>query len=110
MTEDHNCRWVSVLPAEQLSVGQMIGVEIDGRRIAIFNVEGGFYATDNICTHAFAILSDGWFEGNVIECPLHGGKFDVCSGRVLGEPVERDLGTYPTRLVGGEIQIALPSA
>ncbi|RWE21532.1 MAG: non-heme iron oxygenase ferredoxin subunit [Mesorhizobium sp.] len=110
MPEDDNCKWVSVLSAEELPVGQMAGVEIDGRRIAIFNVKGAFYATDNICTHAFAVLSDGWFEENVIECPLHGGKFDVCSGRVLGEPVERDLQTYPTRLAGGEVQIALPSA
>ncbi len=53
----------------------MKGIELGDLQIAIYNVEGEIYATDNICTHAFALLTDGFLDGDVIECPLHGGCF-----------------------------------
>ena len=56
-----------------LEEGAMKGIELGDLQIAVYNVDGEFYATDNICTHAFALLSDGFLDGDVVECPLHGG-------------------------------------
>ena len=65
------------------------------------------YATDNLCTHAFAFLSQGWLDGDCIECPLHGGRFEVKTGKALGPPVSDDLKTYKARMQGGDIQLLL---
>ena len=69
--------WVAVGNRGELDEGAMKGIELGDLQIAIYNVEGEIYATDNICTHAFAMLTDGFLDGDVIECPLHGGCFKV---------------------------------
>ena len=99
--------WVPVLACDTLPAGEMIGLEIGDHRVAVYNVDGTFHATDNVCTHAFAILSDGWLEDGVIECPLHSARFDVATGRVLSEPAECDLRTYPVRIVDDQVDVAL---
>jgi nitrite reductase/ring-hydroxylating ferredoxin subunit len=78
------------------------GRELD---VALYNVEGRIYATHNICTHAQALLSDGWLDGDVIECPLHGGRFDVKTGKGLGAPITCDLKILPVRIEGDTIQV-----
>lgn len=83
----------------------MLAATVGDRQIALYNVEGEIYATDNVCTHAFAILTDGWLDGDVIECPLHGGRFEVKTGKGLGPPIPCDLKTYPVRVVGDEVQV-----
>jgi len=85
----------------------MTEATVGDRQIAIYNVDGELYATDNVCTHAFALLSDGWLDGDVIECPLHGGRFEVRTGKALGYPVEVDLKTYQVRVVGEDVQVKL---
>jgi naphthalene 1,2-dioxygenase system ferredoxin subunit len=72
-------------------------------------VDDAFYATDNVCTHAFALLSDGFLDGTVVECPLHGGQFDVTSGAAVLEPAECDLRSYPVRVVDGHIEVLIPA-
>jgi naphthalene 1,2-dioxygenase system ferredoxin subunit len=101
--------WVTVASRAAIGEGEFIGVNADGREIAVFDVDGELFATDNICTHAHAFLSDGWLDGDVIECPLHAGRFEVKTGKALGPPVECDLRTYPVRVVGDEIQVRLES-
>jgi naphthalene 1,2-dioxygenase system ferredoxin subunit len=100
-----NDRWISVAATADVKPGQVVGVKVGDLDIAVYNLMGDFYATDNICTHALAYLSDGWLEGETIECPLHGGRFDVCSGKGLGAPITRDVKTYPARVSGDEIQV-----
>jgi nitrite reductase/ring-hydroxylating ferredoxin subunit len=99
--------WLTAASASALAPGEMVGVELGGAQLAVYNVEGVFYATSNICTHAFTYLSDGWLNGNVIECPLHGGQFDVMTGKGQGAPITCDLQTFVTRVVGGEVQVKL---
>jgi nitrite reductase/ring-hydroxylating ferredoxin subunit len=101
--------WVRLLRCDALRPGSMKGLEVPGRRLVVYNVLGAFHVTDNVCTHAFAILSDGWLEGGVVECPLHGGRFDVATGKVLNEPAVRDLRTYPVRIVEGNVEVLLPT-
>lgn len=99
--------WVRVAARGAVTAGEVIGVEAGGRSIAIYDCEGELFATDNICTHAYACLSDGWLDGYAIECPLHAARFDVRSGAVLDPPATEDLKTYPVRAIGDEIQIKL---
>src|SRR5207244_12349825 len=90
-----------------LAEGKAIGVGVAGSSIPHNDAIGNVYATDNICTHAYAGLSDGWLDGEVIECPLHAARFDIRSGKVLDPPATEDLKTYPVRIVDGEIQVRL---
>jgi naphthalene 1,2-dioxygenase ferredoxin component len=99
--------WVRAAARSDLAEGEVIGVEIAGRSIALYDADGNLFATDNICTHAYACLSDGWLDGEVIECPLHAARFDIRSGKVLDPPATEDLKTYPVRIVDGEIEVRL---
>jgi naphthalene 1,2-dioxygenase system ferredoxin subunit len=107
MTETE--QWVRVASRMDLGEGEMIGVVAAGKEIALYAVGGAIYATDNICTHAFAVLTDGWLAGDEIECPLHAGRFNVTTGKGLGPPIPCDLKTYKLRVVGEAIEIALPA-
>ncbi|MGC2203041.1 MAG: non-heme iron oxygenase ferredoxin subunit [Stellaceae bacterium] len=99
--------WVRAAARSELAEGEVLGVEVAGRSIALYDVDGSLFATDNICTHAYARLSDGWLDGELIECPLHAARFDVRTGKVLDPPATEDLKTYPVRVVGDEIQVKL---
>ena len=98
--------WVTAIQTAALAPGQVAGVKIAGREVAIYNIDGEYFATDDVCTHAFALLHEGYLDGDVIECPLHGGCFNVRTGEGLGAPIIRNLKTYATRVVGDEVQIA----
>lgn len=99
--------WVTVAKRSAISSGDVLGVTLGEREFALYDLDGEIYATDNLCTHAFALLSQGWLDGEVIECPLHGGRFDVKTGKALCPPVTEDLKTYKVRLVGDDVQIQL---
>jgi nitrite reductase/ring-hydroxylating ferredoxin subunit len=98
-------QWTKVASLSALAAGRMIGVEVGDKPIAVYNVDGEIFATDNLCTHAFAMLTDGVLEGDVVECPLHGGCYKVKTGEGMGPPVPSDLQIYPTRIVGDDIEV-----
>ncbi len=101
--------WVRVAAAGDVAEGQVIGVRAGERDIAVYHLAGGEYrATDNICTHEYAQLSEGWLEGHVIECPLHAGQFDVRTGKGLCAPVEKDIETFEVRVSGADLEVKLP--
>jgi nitrite reductase/ring-hydroxylating ferredoxin subunit len=85
--------------------GNAICVEAGGRYIALYNVDGEFYATDDECSHAEAALSDGWLEEHEITCPLHGAVFDVRTGEPLSLPATKPVRTYPVHLEGDDIYV-----
>lgn len=87
----------------------MRAVSIGDKQIALYDVDGEIFATDNVCSHAFAMLTDGWLDGNEIECPLHAGRFDVKTGKGLGPPIPCDIKSYRVRVVGDDIQVELTS-
>jgi len=99
--------WVKAAERSALGDGEVIGVIVAGREIALYEMEGEIYATDDICTHAYAKLSDGWMEKGEIECPLHAGRFDIKTGKATAPPCVDDLQTYPVRVDGDEIQVKL---
>jgi nitrite reductase/ring-hydroxylating ferredoxin subunit len=73
-------------------------VVLRGRALAVFNVGGEFYVTDDTCTHGLASLAEGTLEGSVVTCPWHGGRFDVRTGRPVAGPCTEPLATYPCRV------------
>jgi nitrite reductase/ring-hydroxylating ferredoxin subunit len=82
-------------------------VRVDGIDIALCNVAGEYFAVDDVCTHAFASLADGLLDGVELECPLHGGRFDVRTGAALGGIVDEDLRRFALKVENGEILVAL---
>jgi naphthalene 1,2-dioxygenase ferredoxin component len=99
--------WTRVASRAALGHGDMLGVSVGGKDIALYAIDGEIYATDNLCTHAFAMLTDGWLDGDVIECPLHAGRFEIKTGKGLGPPIPCDLKTYRTRVVGDDIEVEI---
>jgi naphthalene 1,2-dioxygenase system ferredoxin subunit len=99
--------WVDVMAATDLPTDDVIGIEVGDRDIAIYMVGEQIYATDNICTHGQARLSDGFLEGCEIECPLHQGKFDVRDGKALCDPVSEALRSYTVKIEGGRVLVCI---
>lgn len=99
--------WITAAKRRDLAAGDVKGVVIAGREIALYDFDGQLFATDDICTHAYAKLSDGWLDKGEIECPLHAGRFDVKTGKATAPPCVDALKVYPARLVGDEIQVKL---
>jgi 3-phenylpropionate/trans-cinnamate dioxygenase ferredoxin component len=95
--------FVRVATAAEIPAGRCKGVEVDGRPIAVINVDGTYYATDDTCTHRGALLSEGDLEGQEIICPLHGAVFDVTNGEVVEPPASDPLTCYNVRVSGNEI-------
>jgi 3-phenylpropionate/trans-cinnamate dioxygenase ferredoxin subunit len=81
--------------------------EVDGRRFALCNVNGRFYAIDDVCTHDGGPLDQGELEDNLVECPRHGAKFDVTTGRAVVLPAVRPVRTYPVQVDGDEVKIEI---
>jgi naphthalene 1,2-dioxygenase system ferredoxin subunit len=94
MTEN----WIDVLALESVPEGDVTSVNVGGQEIALYEVEGEVFATDNFCTHGAARMSDGFLEGREIECPLHQGRFDVCTGKAMCAPLTQDIRVYPVRI------------
>ncbi len=105
MSEAPREEWVSVALRADLGAGGMIAVAFGDCRIALYDVGGEILATDSTCTHAQGLLTDGTLQGEIVECPLHGGRFSVRTGKGMGPPIPCDLKTYPVRVLEGEIQV-----
>ena len=102
--------WIRIASTSEIAEGESHAIEIMGLSLALYHVGESWFCTDNVCTHAFALLTDGWLEEHIIECPLHGGQFDVCTGKAVCSPAEADLRSYPVRVVEGQIEVLLPDA
>jgi naphthalene 1,2-dioxygenase system ferredoxin subunit len=104
---DNQNGWVKVAPRADLGEGDVLGVAVAGHDIALYDIDGTVYATDNICSHAYARLSDGWLDNGEIECPLHAGRFEVKTGKATAPPCVDGVRVYPVRVEGEDIQIKL---
>ena len=80
-------------------------VEVEGHKIALFRVNGAFYALSDTCTHRGGPLSEGDVEGAEVTCPWHGAKFDISTGAVLGAPAREGVKSYPVRVTGADVEI-----
>ena len=80
---------------------------VDRIEIALVNLDGQFFAVDDVCTHAYASLSEGALSAGELECPLHGGCFDVRTGAAKGGIVTEDLRRFAVRVEGDDVLISL---
>jgi nitrite reductase/ring-hydroxylating ferredoxin subunit len=95
--------WHEVARVEDVREGCPKGVAVEDTKIGLFKLDDGIYAIDDICTHAYALLSNGFQEGCLVECPLHAGFFDIRTGAAQGGPVERNVRRYPVEVRDGLI-------
>src|SRR3974390_2273458 len=102
--------FIKVLTLSELPPGAKKVVEVEGRTIALFHVEGGLYAIDDVCTHDGGPLAGGVFTGWEIECPRHGAGFDVRTGRPLSMPAIEPVTVHPVEVRGDDIFVALDNS
>jgi NAD(P)H-dependent nitrite reductase small subunit len=98
--------WKHICPASRLSEGEPLGVKDGEQRIALYKINDEVFATEDICPHAFALLSTGFLDEYVIECPLHGGMFDVRSGKCTSGEY-RDVRAFKVEIREGEVYVNL---
>lgn len=100
-------QWTEAAAVDEVPADDVVGMQVGGREIALYNVDGRIYATDNVCTHGHARLCEGFLEGHEIECPLHQGKFDVRNGKPTCAPVTEAIRSYPVRIDAGRVFLSL---
>ena len=99
--------WVEVCPASEIDVEDVRRFDHGSSTFAIYRTADGYYASDGLCTHEEALLSDGLVLDDVIECPLHNGRFHIPTGEALSPPVCINLKTYPVRIDNGTLKLGL---
>ncbi|WP_019568887.1 non-heme iron oxygenase ferredoxin subunit [Thioalkalivibrio sp. ALMg13-2] len=97
--------WVDVAPATTIEPGQYRIVDVDDVPIAVFNVEGAFYAIEDLCSHEEYPIADGKIEGDRLTCPHHGAEFCLRDGRALSAPAVEPLTCFPVRVHHGTVQV-----
>jgi nitrite reductase/ring-hydroxylating ferredoxin subunit len=100
-------RWVEAAPLAAVRPGRPLGVWVDGRAVALYRVGDAFYATDDVCSHMEASLSEGRQDGYIVTCPRHGGQFDIRNGAAVRLPPVAPIETFPVEIRGDRIWIAL---
>jgi nitrite reductase/ring-hydroxylating ferredoxin subunit len=98
------------IPVTEISEGTMRVYSVGGREIVVCRTKEGTHALDNICTHAYARLSEGRLRGTRLICPLHGASFDVRDGTALGAPATKPLATHRARVVDDRIEVTVAAA
>ena len=99
--------WREVTGIGELDDEAAVAVVVGERQIALCRSGGELYALSNVCTHQYALLSDGYVEDGCIECPLHQGRFDLKSGAPLAPPVTEAVRVYPVMRKEGKVYIEL---
>ena len=97
--------WVRACASDEIDEEDLIRWDREGETYAIYRAEDGFYCTDGLCTHADEHLEAGLLTGHVIECPLHQGRFDIRSGKVISPPPYKELNTYPVKIEDGQVYV-----
>jgi nitrite reductase/ring-hydroxylating ferredoxin subunit len=98
-------RRLDLCSTADVAPGTALKVEIEDLALAVFNVDGEFFVTDDACTHGPGSLSEGNVEGDVVECNFHGGRFNIRTGEVVGPPCMVPIKTYPATVVDGKVTI-----
>ena len=99
--------WIDIASKEDVPEDDVMGIDINTKSIALYQVDGEIFATNNICTHGNARLCDGFLEGHEIECPLHQGKFDIRNGKAMCAPLSEDIQIYPVKIEGGRVFVEI---
>ncbi|MBI3011890.1 MAG: non-heme iron oxygenase ferredoxin subunit [Candidatus Omnitrophica bacterium] len=99
--------FITIAKRSEVLVGGFKPAQVNGKRLLICRTAEGFYAIDDTCTHDDGPLADGWLDGTAIECPRHGARFDVTTGKVLCLPAAVPINAYPVKLEGDDVKVQL---
>ena len=102
--------WVRVASVADVKPGQVTRVVVGKEPVCLGNVEGEFLAIDDICSHEYVELHEGWLEGDEVECPQHGSKFSMRTGAVRGLPATKPVPAYRVKVDGDDIYVQGPVA
>jgi 3-phenylpropionate/trans-cinnamate dioxygenase ferredoxin component len=97
--------WVDVAGTDELAPGSYRVVDVDGAAVAVFNVNGTYYAVEDVCTHDGGTLTGGTVQGEQVVCPRHGARFSLKTGDVLAPPAYEPIATFPVRVAAGRVQV-----
>ena len=97
--------WTNVAAADDIGPGEYRVIEVDDVEIAVFNLEGEYFAIEDVCTHDFGTLTGGCLEDGQIMCPRHGARFDVRTGEALTPPAYEPVATFEVRVQDGVVQV-----
>lgn len=98
-------QWTAIARVEDLPPGSYLQMEVDGVKMAIFNVDGRYYAIEDICSHEAETLSGGKVDGLEITCPRHEARFSLLTGEALSPPAYEPIATFPVHLENGIVQV-----
>ena len=98
---------VELCGTDEVAEGAALKVETHGLTLAVFNVDGAYYVMDDACTHGPGSLSEGYIEGDVVECNFHNGQFNIRTGAVVSPPCMIPMKTYPTKVENGKVVIEM---
>ena len=93
--------------ADELPPGEARRLEGEHEPVAVFNVDGEFFAIDDTCTHEKFALTEGWIDGDVVECALHMAKYCIRTGKALCLPAPRDVASHAVEVVNGEVWVLI---
>lgn len=99
--------WHFVTTTDKVKPSTPFAFIVKDERYAIYEVTGSYYALGDICPHAYALLSDGFVEGDKVECPLHGAVFHIPTGHCVAPPADGDVQRYPVKVDGNQISVDL---
>ena len=97
--------WVVVAREGEIAPGKFRVLDLDGTQVAVFNIDGAYYAIEDVCTHDGGDLTSGWLQGDEIICPRHGARFCVRTGAALTAPAFEPTATFPVRVNDGNIEV-----
>ncbi len=96
---------IDLCGAAEVTPGGVLRVETEGLALAVFNLDGAFYVTDDQCTHGPGLLSEGFIDGDVIECNFHNGQFNIKTGEVVAPPCMVPIKIYKTVVENGRVLV-----
>jgi 3-phenylpropionate/trans-cinnamate dioxygenase ferredoxin subunit len=101
--KDETGAFVRVCSVADIPEGSVKAFRVNGFALAVYHVNGKFYASEDICSHEHEHLSEGWLDGEVIECPRHGAQFDLKTGAVLSLPATEPIRMFEVKVEGDDI-------
>ncbi len=108
LAKDGDLEYVTVATVGEVGPGQRKLVDVDGEPLAVFNIAGSFFAIADRCSHDDGPVAEGEVADTTVECPRHGARFNLETGKALSLPAVVDIQAYPVRVVGQDIQVGLP--
>jgi len=97
--------WIRVSPASEFPPGTHRVVEVDGVQVAVFNIDGQYYAIEDVCTHDGGILTGGPIDNDQVICPRHGARFSIRTGEALSPPAYEPVATLPVRVQDDVVEV-----